>query len=87
MFRMLQKKNWKKSLLNKELKIIEDKLGDYIDWYSAIDITIQNELKVAEEFWDFLGGQGTYQELLDIFERVGIELRPEIDEYFTRYNR
>jgi len=32
-------------------------------------------------------GVGTYQELLDIFERIGIELRPEIDEYFARYNR
>lgn len=50
-------------------------------------LDLQNELKVAEEFWDFFGGQGTYQQLLDIFERVGIELRLEIDEYFARYNR
>src|SRR6218665_41020 len=48
---------------------------------------LQNELKVADEFWDFLGGQGAYLQLLDIFERVGIELRPEIDNYFTEYNR
>jgi type II restriction enzyme len=44
-----------------------------------------NELKVAEEFWDFLGGKGTYPELLDCFERAGIELRPEIDKYFLRF--
>jgi type II restriction enzyme len=50
-------------------------------------LDLQNELKVAEEFWNFLGGQGAYQQLLDIFESVGIELRPEIDEYFARYNR
>jgi hypothetical protein len=37
-------------------------------------------LKVANEFWDFLGGDGCYNELLNCFERVGIELRPEIDE-------
>jgi len=43
------------------------------------------ELKVAEEFWDFLGGEGAYNELLDCFERVGIELRPEIDEYFEKF--
>jgi hypothetical protein len=49
--------------------------------------TQTNELKVADEFWDFLGGQGTYLQLLDIFERIGIELRPEIDDYFVRYNR
>lgn len=44
------------------------------------------ELKVAEEFWYFLGGEDTYQQLLDIFERVGIELRAEIDNYFAKYN-
>jgi hypothetical protein len=46
-----------------------------------------NELKVANEFWDFLGGDGAYQQLLDSFERVGIELRTKIDAYFARYNQ
>jgi type II restriction enzyme len=46
-----------------------------------------HELKVAEEFWDFLGGRGAYEELLDCFEKAGIELRPEIDAYFARYNK
>ncbi len=49
-------------------------------------LDLKNELKVAEEFWNFLGGEGTYQQLLDAFERVGIELRPEIDNYFAKYN-
>ena len=44
------------------------------------------ELKVAEEFRDFLGGEGAYNDLLDCFERVGIELRGEIDEYFSKFN-
>lgn len=57
----------------------------YNRWTMRGMLDLQNELKVAEEFWDFLGGQGTYQQLLDIFERVGIELRPEIDKYFARY--
>ena len=39
----------------------------------------------AIEFWDFLGGEGAYHDLLDCFERVGIELRPEIDQYFERF--
>lgn len=47
---------------------------------------LPNKLKVAEEFWDFLGGVGAYNDLLDIFERVGIELRSEIDEYFAKFN-
>src|SRR3972149_1215593 len=58
----------------------------YNRWTMRGMLDLNNELKVAEEFWDFLGGLGTYHQLLDIFERVGIELRPEIDEYFARYN-
>jgi len=49
-------------------------------------LDLPNELKVAEEFWDFLGGEGAYNDLLDIFERVGIELRSEIDDYFRKFN-
>lgn len=59
----------------------------YNRWTIRGMLDLQNELKVAEEFWNFLGGQGIYQQLLDIFERVGIELRPEIDEYFARYTQ
>ena len=59
----------------------------YNRWTMRGMLDLTNELKVANEFWDFLGGQGTYQQLLDIFERVGIELRSEIDDYFVRYNR
>jgi len=42
---------------------------------------------VAEEFWDFLGGKGAYQDLLDCFEEAGIELRSEIDKYFSKFNK
>ncbi len=59
----------------------------YNHWTMRGMLDLPNELKVANEFWDFIGGEGAYQDLLDIFERVGIELRPEIDAYFTRYNR
>jgi len=48
-------------------------------------LDLDNELKVAEEFWDFLGGEGSYLELLDCFERVGIELGPEIDKCFSKF--
>ena len=50
-------------------------------------LDLDNELKVSNEFWDFIGGDGAYQDLLNIFERIGIELRPEIDNYFKRYNQ
>ena len=57
----------------------------YSRWTMAGMLDLENELKVADEFWDFLGGKGTYQDLLDSFERVGIELRPEIDKYFEKF--
>ncbi|MGI6342283.1 MAG: TdeIII family type II restriction endonuclease [Bacteroidales bacterium] len=59
----------------------------YSRWTMAGMLDLETELKVADEFWGFLGGKGAYLQLLDIFERVGIELRPEIDDYFARYNR
>jgi type II restriction enzyme len=59
----------------------------YNRWTMRGMLDLPNELKVAEEFWDFIGGEGAYQDLLNIFERIGIELRPEIDDYFARYNR
>ena len=58
----------------------------YNRWTMRGMLDLPNELKVAEEFWDFLGGVGAYDDLLDIFERVGIELRSEIDEYFAKFN-
>jgi len=59
----------------------------YSRWTMAGMLDLEQELKVAEEFWDFIGGKGAYNQLLDIFERVGIELRPEIDSYFEKFNK
>jgi type II restriction enzyme len=57
----------------------------YERWTLKGMLDLDNELKVAEEFWNFLGGKDAYPELLDCFERVGIELRPEIDKYFSKF--
>lgn len=32
----------------KELKIIENKIGDYIDWYESINMVIANNLKTKK---------------------------------------
>ena len=58
----------------------------YKRWTMKGMLDIRTEVKVADEFWDFLGGEGTYIDLLDCFEQAGIDLRPEIDEYFGRFN-
>ncbi|MDR1883864.1 MAG: TdeIII family type II restriction endonuclease [Prevotella sp.] len=59
----------------------------YNRWTMRGMLDLEYELKVAEEFWDFLGGEGTYTELLDCFEKAGVELRTEIDDYFGKFNR
>ncbi len=57
----------------------------YERWTLKGMLDLDRELKVADELWDFLGKDGSYTELLNCFERVGIELRPEIDAYFSKF--
>lgn len=59
----------------------------YQRWTMKGMLDLPHELKVAEEFWDFLGGDGAYNDLLDCFERAGIELRPEVDKHFAKFNK
>lgn len=59
----------------------------YERWTLKGMLDLDKELKVADEFWNFLGGKGAYLELLDCFEKAGIELRPEIDKYFARFRK
>ncbi len=57
----------------------------YQRWTLKGMLDLDKELKVAREFWDFIGGHGAFEEILNCFERVGIELRPEIDTYFAKF--
>lgn len=57
----------------------------YSRWTLRGMLDLQKELLVAENFWDFLGGEGTFESLLNVFEKVGIELRPEIDAAFAKF--
>jgi hypothetical protein len=59
----------------------------YNRWTMVGMIDIKNELLVAEEFWEFLGGQNSYVEILKVFEQVGIEMRGEIDHYFKKFDK
>lgn len=38
------------------------------------------EFLVAEEYWDFLGGKGTFKELLEIFDDIGKEFKENIQQ-------
>jgi type II restriction enzyme len=57
----------------------------YNRWTMRGMLDLEQVLKVAEEFWDFLARTESFDALLDIFENVGTELRAEIDEYFTKF--
>lgn len=58
----------------------------YERWTSKGMLDFSQELKVAEGLWNFLGGGEVYEELLNCFERAGIELKDEIDNYFSTFN-
>jgi predicted nucleotidyltransferase len=42
-----------------------------------------NEILVGKEFWNFVAIGDIYEELLDVFQKVGEELKKEIDKKFT----
>ena len=44
------------------------------------------QLKVGEEFWEFLAGKDVYEDLLDCFKCAGIEMRKDINKYFQKFN-
>ena len=41
---------------------------------------LNEEVLVGQEFWDLLGGENTYENLLDVFEQAGLDLYDEIDK-------
>ena len=43
----------------------------------------RDEIMVGAEFWNFVASGNIYEELLDLFEDAGDELRDEIDERFA----
>ena len=45
------------------------------------------EILVGEEFGNFVASDNIYEELLDIFQEVGEELRGELDKKFTEFRR
>ncbi|MHB8104418.1 MAG: TdeIII family type II restriction endonuclease [Dehalococcoidales bacterium] len=43
------------------------------------------EVLVGEEFWNFVAADNIYNDLLDVFQEVGEQLRSEIDKKFTEF--
>lgn len=57
----------------------------YRRWTLRGMLDLENDVYVAEDFWNFLAGDDIHDDLLDCFEEVGLELRGSIDGYFERY--
>ncbi len=47
----------------------------------------KGEILVGEEFWNFVASDNIYEELLDVFQKVGEKLRKEIDEKFSEFRK
>lgn len=43
------------------------------------------EILIGEEFWNYIGNGNIYEELLDVFQEAGEELREEIDKKFKEF--
>ena len=57
----------------------------YNRWTMRGLFDLKHELKVANEFWNFLAGQEVYEDLLQCFENVGIKMRQAIDDSFRNF--
>ena len=47
--------------------------ADYRHSFSLQYLDMENEVLLGDEFWQIIGGKGTYEELLDIYREVGRE--------------
>lgn len=45
----------------------------------------RGEILVGGEFWNFIAGDNIYEDLLDVFHKVGRKLRSEIDRKFAEF--
>ncbi|MGB4703916.1 MAG: TdeIII family type II restriction endonuclease [Candidatus Saccharicenans sp.] len=45
----------------------------------------RGEVLVGKEFWNFVANDDIYEDLLDLFQEVGKELRKEIDDKFAEF--
>ena len=45
----------------------------------------KGEILVGDDFWNFVASDNIYNELLDVFQEVGEDLREEIDKKFAEF--
>ncbi len=57
----------------------------YERWTLVGLFDLDRELYAGEDFWNFVANDDIYNELLNVFEEVGNELRPKIDNRFAQF--
>lgn len=63
-----------------------EKRSDYKHSFTLNYLDFQNQIMIGEEFWTFVGGKGTYKELLKIYQEVGKEKGPDmVDQLALNY--
>lgn len=55
----------------------------YERWTLKGMLDVEREVKIAEDFWNFVAGGNHYQSLLDCFAQAGKSLRRKIDKKFA----
>lgn len=55
---------------------------DYQRWTCLKFFNKGQDFLIGKDFWDFLGGAGTYENLIKIYEDAGEEIRPVLDKKF-----
>jgi hypothetical protein len=53
--------------------------SSYTHAYALPFFDFTNEVMLGERFWEFVGGMGTFDSLLDVFAHVGEQYAPEIE--------
>jgi len=53
---------------------------EYDRWTVKKFFKENEDFLVGSDFWNLLGGEGTYEELLSVFEEVGEKIEDELEE-------
>ncbi len=56
------------------------KRSDYKHSFTLNYLDFENQVLLGQEFWDFVGGPNTYEEVLEIYREVGREKGPDMLE-------
>jgi len=63
-----------------------DSKSDYKHSFALSYMDIRNQVLIGREFWDLVGGSGTYDEVIEIYREVGREKGPDmIDQLALGY--